>query len=99
MVTRNIRLVRSAPDPLGLYLRVGHNGQKEMQSFIASGDAAFSGVVFDARRVAKHKELLSQVLERRSGAGNLRAGASRCVVCAVSDDTCRQGSSPLEFCL
>ena len=65
MVTRNIRLVRSAPDPLGLYLRVGHNGQKEMQSFIASGDAAFSGVVFDARRVAKHKELLSQVLERR----------------------------------
>lgn len=65
MFTRNLRLVRSAPDPLGLFLRVGHNGQKEMQSFIASGDAAFSGIVFDARRVAKHKELLSQVLERR----------------------------------
>ena len=65
MVAPRIRLVRPAPDPLGLYLRVGHNGQKEMQSFIASGDAALSGIVFDARKVTKHKELLSQVLERR----------------------------------
>ncbi|MFC5500284.1 hypothetical protein ACFPOE_22265 [Caenimonas terrae] len=65
MALPNIRLVRAAPDPLGLYLRIGHTGQKDLQSFISSGDAAFSGVVFDARRVAKQKELLSLVLERR----------------------------------
>jgi hypothetical protein len=44
-----IRLVRSAPDPLGLFLRVGHAGQKDLQTFITAGDAAFSGVVLEHR--------------------------------------------------
>jgi len=60
-----IRLVRSAPDPLGLFLRVGQAGQKDLQTFITAGDAAFSGVVLEAKRVEKQKELLSLVLEHR----------------------------------
>jgi len=60
-----IRLVRPAPDPLGLFLRVGQAGQKDLQTFITAGDAAFSGVVFEAKRVEKQKELLSLVLEHR----------------------------------
>ena len=60
-----IRLVRSAPDPLGLFLRVAQAGQKDLQTFITAGDAAFSGVVFEAKRVEKQKELLALVLEHR----------------------------------
>ena len=60
-----IRLIRSAPDPLGLFLRVGQAGQKDLQTFITGGDASFSGVVFEAKRVEKQKELLSLVLEHR----------------------------------
>ena len=60
-----IRLIRSAPDPLGLFLRVGQAGQKDLQTFITAGDASFSGVVFEAKRVNKQKELLSLVLEHR----------------------------------
>jgi hypothetical protein len=60
-----IRLVRPAPDPLGLYLRAGRLDQKELQNFIAAGLTAFSGVVFEAKRVVQQKELLSLVLDRR----------------------------------
>jgi hypothetical protein len=63
-----IRLVRPAPDPLGLYLRAGRLDQKDLQSFIATGLTAFSGVVFEAKRVGQQKELLSLVLERGLGA-------------------------------
>jgi hypothetical protein len=59
-----LRLVRLAPDPLGLYVRAGRIDQKDLQSFITSGAAAFTGVVFEAKRVASQKELLSLVLER-----------------------------------
>jgi hypothetical protein len=43
-----LRLVRLAPDPLGLYVRAGRQDQKDLQSFITSGSAAFTGVVFEA---------------------------------------------------
>lgn len=64
MSTSRLRLVRLAPDPLGLYVRAGRIDQKDLQSFITSGAAAFTGVVFEAKRVARQKELLSLVLER-----------------------------------
>lgn len=64
MSTSRLRLVRLAPDPLGLYVRAGRMDQKDLQSFITSGAAAFTGVVFEAKRVAHQKELLSLVLER-----------------------------------
>ena len=45
-----LRLVRLAPDPLGLYVSAGRLDQKDLQSFITSGSAAFTGFVFDAMR-------------------------------------------------
>lgn len=64
MSTPSLRLVRLAPDPLGLYIRAGRLDQKDLQTFITAGLAAFTGVVFDAKRVTQQKELLSLVLER-----------------------------------
>jgi hypothetical protein len=64
MSTSPLRLVRLAPDPLGLPVRTGRLDQKDLQSFITSGSAAFTGVVFEAKRVGQQKELLSLVLER-----------------------------------
>jgi len=64
MSTPPLRLVRLAPDPLGLYVRAGRIDQKDLQSFVTSGAAAFTGVVFEAKRVGHQKELLSLVLER-----------------------------------
>jgi hypothetical protein len=64
MSTSPLRLVRLAPDPLGLYVRAGRVDQKDLQSFITSGAAAFNGVVFEAKRVGQQQELLSLVLER-----------------------------------
>lgn len=64
MSTPHLRLVRPVPDPLGLYVRAGRIDQKDLQSFITTGAAAFTGVVFEAKRVAHQQELLSLVLER-----------------------------------
>jgi hypothetical protein len=64
MTTSSLRLVRLAPDPLGLYIRAGRLDQKDLQTFISAGPAAFTGVVFEAKRVVQQRELLSLVLER-----------------------------------
>lgn len=45
-MSRPLRLVRLAPDPLGLYIRAGRMDQRDLQSFISSGASAFNGVVF-----------------------------------------------------
>jgi hypothetical protein len=59
-----LRLVRPAPYPLGLYVRAGSIGREDLQNFIMSNGATFTGVVFEAKRVATQKELLSLVLEK-----------------------------------
>ena len=64
MATTPLRLVRLAPDPLGLYVRAVRIDQKDIQSFITSGAAGVTGVVFEAKRVEHQKELLSLVVER-----------------------------------
>lgn len=64
MSSPRLRLVRLAPDPLGLYVRAGRIDQKHLQSFITAGAAAFTGVVFEAKRVEHQKELLALVLDR-----------------------------------
>lgn len=64
MSAPHLRLVRLAPDPLGLYVRAGRIDQKHLQSFITAGAAAFTGVVFEAKRVEHQKELLALVLDR-----------------------------------
>lgn len=60
----HIRLVRPAPDPLGLYIRAGRLDHKEVQTFITSGAGGISGVVFEAKRLQHQKELLELVLSR-----------------------------------
>lgn len=65
MSSPTIRLVRSAPDPLGLYVRAGRLDQRDLQSFITAGPPGMAGVVFEAKRVVQQKELLTLVLERR----------------------------------
>lgn len=64
MATSHLRLVRPAPDPLGLYVRAGRIDQKDIQTFITAGSGGLTGVVFEAKRVASQKELLALVLDR-----------------------------------
>lgn len=58
------RLVRPAPDPLALYLRIGRNDHTEALALAAAGDLGCFGVVFDPIYVERHKELRDQVLSR-----------------------------------
>lgn len=64
MATTHLRLVRPAPDPLGLYVRAGRADQKDIQTFITSDSGGLAGVVFEAKRVIGQKELLALVLDR-----------------------------------
>lgn len=64
MTISRVRLIRPAPDPLGLFIRAGRIGQIDLQNFITSR-SAFTGVVFEAKRVGQQKELLSLVLEKK----------------------------------
>lgn len=59
------RSVRPAPDPLGLYLRVGRNDHRELLNVLAAGDGVCFGAVFDATQIGRHKELREQVAERK----------------------------------
>lgn len=63
-VPHRLRLVRPAPDPLGLFIRAGRIAQGDLQNFITSRAPSFTGVVFEAKRVAQQRELLSLVLEK-----------------------------------
>lgn len=60
-VTSFPRLVRSVPDPLALYLRIGRNDYRAMLNLIATGDVPFFGVVFDPSRLELHHELKDQI--------------------------------------
>ena len=60
----SLRLVRPAPDPLGLYVRASRLDHREIQTFITSGAAGLTGIVFEAKRVKQDAELLSLVLDR-----------------------------------
>lgn len=59
------RAVRSAPEPLGLYIRAGRNDHLVLLNLIATGRTACCGVVFDAAQEDRHKELKEQVLAHR----------------------------------
>ncbi len=58
------RVVRPAPEPLGLYFRVAFNDHKALVDAIGSGGLGFHGVVFDALNEDRHSELHDLVLER-----------------------------------
>lgn len=59
------RAVRSAPEPLGLYLRVGRNDHKALLNLLSAGDLRCFGVVIDAVHLDRHRELREQVVVRR----------------------------------
>ena len=64
MTAPRMRLVRPAPDPLGLFVRAGRIAQDDLQNVITSRAASFTGVVFEAKRVLQQRELLSLVLDK-----------------------------------
>ena len=57
-VTYLPRSVKPAPQPLGLYFRAGQNDHTVLSSSLAQGHRSFHGIVFEARRVPRHRELL-----------------------------------------
>ncbi|MGH8217083.1 MAG: hypothetical protein ACREUT_00720 [Steroidobacteraceae bacterium] len=58
----SLRKLRPAPDPLGLYLRVGRNDQNVLLDLIARGDAQCFGLVIEATAIKRHRELRQQAL-------------------------------------
>jgi hypothetical protein len=64
MSTTPLRLVRLAPEPLGLYIRAGRNDQKDLQTYITAGAGGITGLVFEAKRVGPQKELLALVSDQ-----------------------------------
>jgi hypothetical protein len=59
------RLVRPAPDPLGLYFRVGRNDHRPLLDLLAGGDTRFFGVVCDPTHVKFQRELVERAAARR----------------------------------
>jgi hypothetical protein len=59
------RPVRSAPQPLGLYFRVGRNDQRDLLNLIAAGDAGCFGLVLDPTLVGSQREIRDRALARR----------------------------------
>lgn len=55
------RLVRPTRNPLGLYFRVGYNDHAEVMAAISAGRTHFSGVVVEAHRLDRHREMLDLV--------------------------------------
>ena len=54
--------VRAAPPPLGLYLRPGHSGHRELGTVMLSGPQKIFGAVIDATSVEHQKDLRDQLL-------------------------------------
>lgn len=59
------RIVRSTPEPLGLYVRLGRNDHTEFLNLLATGDAGCFGTVFDPTYLKRHQELQHQVLAHK----------------------------------
>jgi hypothetical protein len=59
------RLIRPAPDPLGLYIRVGRNDHPELLNLISQGHPQYFGFVFEATLLKRHRELRECVLANR----------------------------------
>jgi hypothetical protein len=61
-VTRLPSLIRSAPDPLGLYIHAGRNDHGELLSLLAQGDARCFGFIIEATALKRHRELRERAL-------------------------------------
>ncbi|MGB5079766.1 MAG: hypothetical protein WBO23_03365 [Burkholderiales bacterium] len=54
----SLRPLRPVPDELGLYFRAGYNDHRDLAAAIAAGKRKFLGIVFEAHRVERHRELI-----------------------------------------
>jgi hypothetical protein len=59
-----LRLVRSTPEPLGLFLRPGHSDHRVLSQILSEGRAAMTGVIFDPTLVGPQEELRTEVRRR-----------------------------------
>ena len=59
------RYIRPALQPLGLYFRVGRNDHTTLTPLLAHGQRSYYGVVVDAARVQRHRELLKEAERAR----------------------------------
>jgi hypothetical protein len=59
------RLIRPAPDPLGLYFRVGRNDHRGLLDLMAAGETRFFGLVCDPTYAKFQRELVERAVERR----------------------------------
>lgn len=59
------RAVRSAPDPLGLYVRVARADHGSLSGYISAGRSGFHGAVFSAAHAKFQHELKDLVLAQR----------------------------------
>jgi len=57
------KIVHAVPDPLGLYLRPGHNDHRTLSNLLATGNKSFSGAVLDPTKFERHSELREQILD------------------------------------
>jgi len=59
------RVVRSVAQPLGLYFRVGHNDHTTLSSLLAQGQRAYFGIVIEASRAGRQRELIREAEQAR----------------------------------
>ena len=65
MTKPNLRIIRPAPRPLGLYIRTGKDGRADLENFILANPAGINGLVVEAKRLKHQKELMSLASDRR----------------------------------
>ncbi|MBX9844258.1 MAG: hypothetical protein K2Z80_20860 [Xanthobacteraceae bacterium] len=59
-----LRLVRPASEPLGLFLRPGHNDHRVLSQLLSEGRSAMTGVIFDPTVLGPQQELRTEVRQR-----------------------------------
>jgi hypothetical protein len=59
-----IRLVRPITEPLGLFLRPGHNDHRILLQLLSEGRSSMTGVVFDPTSIGAQEELRNEVRRR-----------------------------------
>lgn len=59
------RMIRPAPEPLGLYFRAGRNDRACLLDWLASGNSGAMGCVVDPTLVKPQRDLIDQLLSNR----------------------------------
>jgi hypothetical protein len=59
-----VRFIRPVSEPLGLFLRPGHNDHRVLSQLLSEGRSSMTGVVFDPTSISAQEELRSEVRQR-----------------------------------